>query len=157
MSARSAYWPQALGGVEGGKLFNFKTCTFYIDDSFKKRVYYDANHTAPANYNKHGLGYELDLDPTGTWVSNFFFLDIDNHHKGEQRETVRQNSTLLTFLKQQTDLYREFSVNGGIHIIFHCTVPIYIAESVSKAKLMLQSGDDYSGIVFEFKQKFVNF
>lgn len=163
MASRTTYWPEALGGPEDGKLFSFRTCDYYIyldaNQHLKKSIAYTADARRelkkPANSLKSGVGYELDLAPQGDRTARFFILDIDYHAKTAQRAEIRSNRALVEYLSEQDDLYVEYTVNGGIHVLFKCSEPIYISDSMSKCPLTIAtaSGAERNGVVFEFKQK----
>lgn len=160
MASRTTFWPDALGGPEDGKLFSFKTCEYYLyldaNRQTKKIIAFtddpNKDKRKPASFTKTGVGYELDLAPCGDRTSHFFILDIDYHSKSSQRGEIRSNAALIEFLSEQDDLYTEYSVNGGVHVLFNCTEKIFISDAMSKCPLMTTASERH-GVVFEFKHK----
>ena len=149
MSARTDYWPTALGGIEG-ILYTFNPCVYYVLERDNKKYICSKSSPPPdQRYKETGDGFELDFNVGKDKCSNFFILDIDCTSKCAQYSTYRNNRELAEFIRSQTDVYSEKTINGGYHLVFNCTSKIFI----QKEKAHLNVSGKPSGIVFEFKHR----
>lgn len=126
---------------------------FYSNSNPKKYLCYNNSEDVPVDLSSdytRGNAYELEFIADKCFLANYFILDIDYRDKGEQRANIRDNRALQSYLKSTTDLYSEYTRNGGVHVVLGCTSRFTI---LSEKNSIYYSNKTQTRLVFEFKRK----
>lgn len=127
---------------------------YYSNENPKKYLCYNNSDSAPfenlpTSYTR-GNAYEIEFSMDTCWLANYFILDIDYRDKKNQRAFVKDNKLLKEYLQSTNDLYSEYTLNGGVHVVIGCTSKFTIMKEKNTICYTNKNPTPY---VFEFKRK----